>query len=481
MAERKAVTKEMLKRYRRGSKGDKGRVLDELCALTGWHRDYARRALRLARQDPAPPRARPVRQRRYGPDLQAPLEKVWATYGGLCGKRLAPFMAEGIEVLERFGELSLTPEQREGLVHMSAATIDRRLAGARRRLGVRGRSGTKPGTLLRRHIPVRTFADWDEHRPGFLEMDLVAHDGGVASGDYCQSLDATDVATGWTEPAALKNRAQRWVFEELKRIREVLPFPLLGVDSDNGAEFINHELYRYCLSEEITFTRGRAHRKNDGCFVEQKNWTVVRQHVGYARYDTDAELEVLRELYSHLRLWVNHFCPVMKLREKVRDGARVTRRYDAARTPYRAPPAGPAEGASSAEEGEGGGGPARARPAARCHRFPRGRRPWQPERPRERSITKRGGEPATRSRTFSVRQRSIVRGPIDVRQHAPPNGARSLVAERLLWSGPLEAEDGTSRQESGQSVRHERDRERQRRSQSGRPEDPAAIGQAGLV
>ncbi len=335
MAERQAVTKEMLKRYRRGSKGDKGRVLDELCALTGWHRDHARRALRHAGRGPAPPRARPARPRRYGPELQAPLEKVWATYGGPCGKRLAPYMAEGIEALERFGELTLTEQVRERLVHMSAATIDRRLAGARRRLGVRGRSGTKPGTLLKRHIPVRTFADWDEHRPGFLEVDLVAHDGGVARGDYCQSLDATDVATGWTEPAALKNKAQVWVFEELKRIRSVLPFPLLGVDSDNGAEFINHELFRYCQAEKITFTRGRAHHSNDGCFVEQKNWTVVRQHVGYARYDTDAELEVLRELYSHLRLWVNYFCPVMKLREKVRDGAKLTRRYDTARTPYR--------------------------------------------------------------------------------------------------------------------------------------------------
>jgi hypothetical protein len=244
-------------------------------------------------------------------------------------------MAEGIEALERFGELTLTAEVRERLLQMSAATIDRRLAGARRRLGVRGRSGTKPGTLLKRHIPIRTFADWDEHRPGFLEVDLVAHDGGVASGDYCQSLDATDVATGWTEPAALKNKAQVWVFAELKRIRQRLPFPLLGLDSDNGAEFINNELYRYCTEERITFTRGRAHRSNDGCFIEQKNWTVVRQHVGYARYDTDAELEVLRELYAHLRRWVNYFCPVMKLREKVRDGAKVTRRYDTARTPYR--------------------------------------------------------------------------------------------------------------------------------------------------
>ncbi len=335
MAERKAVTREMVRRYQRGSKGERGRVLDELCALTGWHRDYARRALRRARQDPVPPRARPVRPLLYGQDLQAPLEKVWAAYGGPCGKRLAPFMGEGIEALERFGELCLSEEVRERLLQMSAATIDRRLAGARRRLGVRGRSGTKPGTLLKRHIPIRTFADWDERRPGFLEVDLVAHDGGVASGDYCQSLDATDVATGWTEPAALKNKAQVWVFAELKRIRSLLPFALLGLDSDNGAEFINHELYRYCTTEKITFTRGRAYRKNDSCFVEQKNWTVIRQHVGYARYDTDEELEVLKELYSYLRLWVNYFCPVMKLTEKVRDGAKVTRRYDTARTPYR--------------------------------------------------------------------------------------------------------------------------------------------------
>lgn len=167
---------------------------------------------------------------------------------------------------------------------------------------------------------------------GSLEVDLVAHDGGNASGDYCQSLDATDVATGWTEPAALKNKAQVWVFEELKRIRSELPFPLLGLDSDNGAEFINHDLYRYCTTEKITFTRGRARYKNDGCFVEQKNWTVIRQHVGYARYDTEEELDVLRELCSHLRLWVNFFSPIMKLTEKVRDGAKLTRRYDVART-----------------------------------------------------------------------------------------------------------------------------------------------------
>jgi hypothetical protein len=335
MAERKAVTKEMLKRYARGSKAEKGAVLDELCALNGWSRDHARRSLRRARRGPGHPRAAAVRPVRYGPELQGPLERVWATFGGLCGKRLAPFMAEALEAMERFGELCLSDEERTKLISMSAATIDRRLAPARNRVGVKGRSGTKPGTLLKHQIPIRTFADWDDHRPGFLEIDLVGHDGGVSSGDYCQSLDATDVATGWTEPAAVKNKAQVWVFAELKRIRSLLPFDLLGLDSDNGTEFINDQLYRYCVEEHITFTRGRAHRKNDGCFVEQKNWTVVRQHVGYARYDTPEELEVLQELYSFLRLWVNFFQPVMKLSEKVRDGAKVTRRYDAARTPYR--------------------------------------------------------------------------------------------------------------------------------------------------
>ncbi len=162
----------------------------------------------------------------------------------------------------------------------------------------------------------------------------MGHDGGVASGDYCQSLDLTDVATGWTEPAALKNKAQRWVFEELKRIRSELPFDLLGVDSDNGSEFINNELARYCQAERIEFPRGRAWRKNDSCYVEQKNWSVVRRATGYLRYDTEAELEVLRRLYRSLRLWVNFFQPQMKLLEKSREGAKVRKRYDTAATPY---------------------------------------------------------------------------------------------------------------------------------------------------
>jgi hypothetical protein len=199
---------------------------------------------------------------------------------------------------------------------------------------VRGRQGTKPGSILKRQIPIRTFAEWDDRRPGFCEVDLVAHDGGSGAGEFCQTLDLVCVATGWTEMRALPTKAQRWVFEALVDIREALPFPLLGLDSDNGGEFINTELFRYCEQEGITFTRTRPYRKNDNCFVEQKNWPVVRQQVGYLRYDTPGELQALRELYRYLRLYVNFFQPQMKLTSKTRRGAKVSKTFDTARTPY---------------------------------------------------------------------------------------------------------------------------------------------------
>jgi len=293
MAERKAVTKQMAGRYARASKVEKGRILDELCALTGWTRRHARRALGSAGSPPAA-RARPS-VRIYGPEVLEPLKVVWATLNGPAGKRLAPFMAEVVEVLERSGELEVSGEVRAKLVRVSAATIDRLLAPERARLRVRGRSGTKPGSLLRRQIPIRTFAEWDERLAGFCEVDLVAHDGGDPHGEFAHTLNLTCVKTGWDEMRALPTKAQRWVEEAIDQIRGALPFPLLGLDSDNGSEFINNHLFRYCVGRGITFTRTRPYRKNDNCFVEQKNWPVIRQQVGYARYDTPQELEVLRE------------------------------------------------------------------------------------------------------------------------------------------------------------------------------------------
>jgi len=220
------------------------------------------------------------------------------------------------------------------LLNISPATIDRLLVEERKKQTLVSRSKTKPGTLLRHKIPIRMFSQWDDKRAGFVEMDLVGHEGGDSFGDYIQTLDITDVCTGWTETQAVRNRAQVWVFEALKQIRERLPFKLLGIDSDNGGEFINDQLYRYCQSEQITFTRGRPYRKNDSCYVEQKNYSVVRRAVGYLRYDTVEQLEIINELYGYLRLYTNYFQPVMKLIEKTRIGSRVRKKHDKPKTPY---------------------------------------------------------------------------------------------------------------------------------------------------
>jgi hypothetical protein len=334
LAERKAVTRKIAARYQKAPKSQKSRMLDELCALCDWNRDHARRALREALEPPKP-RRRPVRTPLYGAQVLEALRVIWATLDGPAGKRLAPVIAETLEALERHGEIAVSEEVRDKLIKISPATIDRLLVADRRALRLKGRSRTRPGTLLKHQIPIRTFADWDERTPGFMQADLVAHDGGDPRGQCCQTLTVTDVFTGWTETRALPVKAQRWVVGALEDIEQALPFALSGLDTDNGGEFINHTLAAYCAERAITFTRGRSYRKNDSCFVEQKNDVVVRRVVGYARYDTPEELQVLTQLYEHLRLYVNFFQPQMHLLRKTRVGARVTKRYDRAQTPYR--------------------------------------------------------------------------------------------------------------------------------------------------
>ena len=346
MSERRSVVKVMAGRYRKAGKKEKGGMLDELIALTGYNRRYAMRLLaghgktikvahRVRLVGDLGRSTKRCRPRIYDGKVLEGLKKIWAILDFICGKRLAAILPEVIPVLEQHHEIKLDAATREKLLTISAATIDRALAPERRKFALRGRSGTKPGTLLKHQIPIRTFAEWNEAKPGFVEIDLVGHDGGDASGDFCQTLDVTDVASGWTESQAVTNKAQVWVFEALKEIRTRLPFPLLGIDSDNGSEFINNHLLRYCQQETITFTRGRAWKKNDGCFVEQKNYSVVRRAVGYARYDNATQQQLLNMLYGYLRLYTNYFQPVMKLLSKERTGAKVKKTYDHPQTPYR--------------------------------------------------------------------------------------------------------------------------------------------------
>jgi len=334
MAEKRSITREMGRRYAKASKGERGLMLDELCALAGYNRSYAARLLRARARGPAPPKRARIRARTYGPELLVPLRKLWATLDRPCGKRLAAVMAATIEALERHGELELSQEQRRLLCSISPASLDRLLASERARLRLKGRAMTKPGSLLKGQIPVRTFEQWDHGKAGFLEIDLVSHEGGDPRGEFAYSLCCVDVASGWTEPRVVRNRASCWTFEALQDVRASLPFALLGLDCDNGAEFINNNLARWCEGEKITFTRSRPYRKNDGCHVEQKNWSVVRREIGYGRYDEERERKLIGQIYVDLRLYVNFFLPSVKLLAKERVGAKVHKRYDRPTTPY---------------------------------------------------------------------------------------------------------------------------------------------------
>ena len=345
MKQRQAVTKVTAKRYQQAGKKEKKQILDEFCRTTGYHRCYARWVLRhqgqrvqikptLVLEGDVQQRQRRTKARIYDDRVAQALVQLWELLDYLCGKRLVAILPEIVAKLEQFEELRLEAETRSKLLQLSAATADRILQPERRKHSLRGRGRTTPGSLLKHQIPIRTFADWNEQRPGFVELDLVAHDGGIGVGDYAQTLDMTDICTGWTETIAVPNKAQVWVFEAINKARRRLPFPLLGIDCDNGSEFINHELYRYCVAQAITFTRTRPYRKNDNCYVEQKNYSVVRRAVGYQRFDTDKEGLLLNQLYDTLRLYTNFFQPVMKLKSKERRGSQVKKYYDAPLTPY---------------------------------------------------------------------------------------------------------------------------------------------------
>ncbi len=328
---RRELLESVQPRYWKARKAEKQKILDEFTAATGFHRKYA---LRLFRHGYVRRLAKARgRQAIYRGEVVTALEQIWEVYGRICSKRLQPYLPEGLKVLERCGVLQLSGETRQLLLRMSSASMDRCLHAVRIQ-SPHGLPTTKPGSLLKKAIPVRTFADWDEDRPGFLEIDLVAHCGETTAGQFLNTLTCTDICTGWTEPLALQRRSQATVCQALETLRPQLPFALLGLDTDNGGEFINDLLLRYCLSHQITFTRSRPFQKNDQAHVEQKNWSVVRHTVGYDRLETEAEFRLLQSIYADLRLYINCFQPVLKLLTKQRIGDKVVRRYDRARTPY---------------------------------------------------------------------------------------------------------------------------------------------------
>jgi hypothetical protein len=318
-------------RYQHASRLEKQRILDEFCQVTRYHRKSALRLL-----NGPPPERRPRTPRRrpptYGTRVIQVLAAIWRAAGYPWSLRLKALLPLWLPWARR--RFRLTPALEAQLLRLSPRQMDRRLAPYRRP-GQTGRyGGTKPGTLLKHHVPLRTDR-WDVTVPGFTEIDLVAHGGDSSDGEFAHSLNLTDIHTTWVETRAVLGRGQHAVREALEEMRQTLPFALRGIDSDNDSEFINAHLVRYCHDHSIQFTRGRPYKKDDNAHIEQKNWTHVRKLLGYVRYASPAAVAAMNTLYrQELRLFQNLFLPSVKLVRKVRVGSRIRRVYDRPQTPF---------------------------------------------------------------------------------------------------------------------------------------------------
>ena len=334
MGARREVVSAVAERYRPGKRAEKGRILDELCATTGWHRKHAVRALRQRETVmPGEVEASRERRRRYGATIKDALTALWEASDRVCGKRLKVMIPTLLPALERNGRLTLDESDRARVLAISAATIDRLLGDVRVAAsgGKRRRAGFY--SAIRREVPIRTFNDWKSPPPGFCEVDMVAHGGTSVAGSFIQTLTMVDVATGWTECLPLVTRDGSLVVEAMKHARSLFPWLLRGVDFDNDSAFMNDVVVPWCREQKLEVTRSRAYKKNDQAFVEQKNGAVVRRLMGYGRFDGVETARVMARLYAAARLYVNFFQPSFKLKEKRREGAKVIKRYHVPSTP----------------------------------------------------------------------------------------------------------------------------------------------------
>lgn len=357
LRERRPLIRETAVRYRKATKKEKKSVLDEFIKASEhgtsenpkyYNRHYAACLLRnydrivsTIDSDGKPiqyeaklaviPRKRKKKYARIVPILKW----YWKIADYISSRRLKVFILDTLPEIIKRNEYArkITKNEQRLLMSISPSSIDRHLCAYKNKHRIKGVSHTKAGSLLKHKIPIRHHGDWPS-LPGFLEIDLVAHDGGNSSGDFNQTLTLHDIETTWTHLYALQNKAHRWIKESLKKARNELPFDICGIDSDCGAEFINYAMFNYCKDNHIEFTRTRPGRKNDNCYVEQKNWSVVRKFTGYDRFDSEKSWQLLKQFYKVVNLYTNHFQPTRKLIEKIRIGSRTRKNYDTPKTPY---------------------------------------------------------------------------------------------------------------------------------------------------
>ena len=323
------------KRYRQAQRAEKKMMLEEFCKVCGYNRKYAIWLLNRPLPEATVRKRSAPRSPTYSWAMIRILAKVWEASGYLCSQRLKAALVHWLPWIRQHFELTQPLEDQ--LLAISARQMDRRLRATKHIVKRRLYGTTRPGSLLKQMIPIKTD-HWDVNRPGYLEIDLVSHSGASAVGEFVHSLDCVDIATCWVERKAVMGKGGLGILNAVREIEHKLPFPLKGIDSDNGSEFINNHLLAFCqqrpASRTIQFTRSRPYKKDDNAHIEQKNWTHVRKLMGWDRYDSAKALEAANRLYEELRIFQNLFQPSMKLQCKIRKGSRLIRRYDTPRTPF---------------------------------------------------------------------------------------------------------------------------------------------------